>query len=241
MNANEVLYIDFPLKGHWNAPNTPGDKIPSHGSDALGQTYAIDLYRTDLNNTKKIQNENLLKLLTIGVKTNNIFCYNENIYSPLDGEVVTTYYKCKDPKRVNPIFEILKLICRSIFVTTIAMFVKIDQNFLSKFVGNYIIIKHDNNLYSLFAHLSQYSNKLKTGDKIKNGQVIGKIGHTGNSTAPHLHFQLMDSSDLLKAKGIQFKFKKYYKKQNNTWIEVLNDVPKSNEIISLVPLTNAST
>lgn len=46
---DDLLMIDFPLKGEWEAPHTPGDKIPSHGTDSLGQRYAYDFFRTDLN------------------------------------------------------------------------------------------------------------------------------------------------------------------------------------------------
>ena len=56
-------------------------------------------------------------------------------------------------------------------------------------MGNHVIIKHGNT-YALYAHLSYNSIKIKKGDKVKKGQIIGKVGDTGNSTAPHLHFEL---------------------------------------------------
>jgi murein DD-endopeptidase MepM/ murein hydrolase activator NlpD len=51
--------------------------------------------------------------------------------------------------------------------------------------GNFIILKHGE-LQSMYAHLSAAS--VKTGDTVKQGQEIGKIGNTGYTTGPHLHF-----------------------------------------------------
>jgi len=54
--------------------------------------------------------------------------------------------------------------------------------------GNYIIVKHDNGFYSYYLHLNQIL--VKSGDNVALGQVIGKMGTTGNSTGVHLHFGL---------------------------------------------------
>ena len=54
--------------------------------------------------------------------------------------------------------------------------------------GNYIVINHGNGTTSLYAHLS--SRKVSAGDSVTQGQVIGLVGSTGNSTGPHLHFEI---------------------------------------------------
>ncbi len=54
--------------------------------------------------------------------------------------------------------------------------------------GNYIIIKHDNGLETLYAHLSK--RRVKVGQLVKAGQMIGAVGSTGFSTGPHLHFEV---------------------------------------------------
>lgn len=56
--------------------------------------------------------------------------------------------------------------------------------------GNRIMIKHPNGYVTLYAHLLSNSNKVKTGDKVSKGQVIGLRGSTGRSTGPHLHFEI---------------------------------------------------
>lgn len=54
--------------------------------------------------------------------------------------------------------------------------------------GKTIIIRHSNGLKSLYGHLNSYSNRIKVGSWVKQGTFIGRVGSTGRSTGPHLHF-----------------------------------------------------
>jgi hypothetical protein len=56
--------------------------------------------------------------------------------------------------------------------------------------------------FSLYAHLKPNSLKVKAGQKVEQGAVIGAVGSSGNSTEPHLHFQVCNSSDPLMCAGI---------------------------------------
>lgn len=56
--------------------------------------------------------------------------------------------------------------------------------------GNYVIIEHSDGNYTLYAHMAQGSITVTAGDSVKQGQVIGKMGHSGNSTGTHLHFEV---------------------------------------------------
>jgi len=59
--------------------------------------------------------------------------------------------------------------------------------------GNAIVIKHEGKTYSQYAHLS--SLHVKPGEKVKTGQEIGLSGSTGNSSGPHLHFEIRSTPD----------------------------------------------
>jgi murein DD-endopeptidase MepM/ murein hydrolase activator NlpD len=59
--------------------------------------------------------------------------------------------------------------------------------------GNAIVIKHDDNTYSQYAHLSKVD--AKPGQQVKTGQEIGQSGSTGNSSGPHLHFEIRSTAD----------------------------------------------
>ncbi|MGB1077314.1 MAG: peptidoglycan DD-metalloendopeptidase family protein [Bdellovibrionales bacterium] len=57
--------------------------------------------------------------------------------------------------------------------------------------GNYIKIRHNNNLETAYAHLQGYAKGVKAGARVKQGQVIGYVGTTGRSTGPHLHYEVL--------------------------------------------------
>ena len=67
----------------------------------------------------------------------------------------------------------------------------IDKIYVSKSYGNYIRIKHNNKFSSAYAHMQKFADGLSKGSSVKRGQVIGAIGTTGQSTGPHLHYELL--------------------------------------------------
>jgi murein DD-endopeptidase MepM/ murein hydrolase activator NlpD len=56
--------------------------------------------------------------------------------------------------------------------------------------GNFVVIDHNIDYITLYAHLTEVL--VKEGDIVAQGQIIGTIGSTGNSTGPHLHFEIRD-------------------------------------------------
>ncbi|MFI8854742.1 M23 family metallopeptidase [Streptomyces sp. 891-h] len=77
--------------------------------------------------------------------------------------------------------------------------------------GNAIVIRHDNGAYSQYAHLSEVD--VKPGQQVKTGQTIAKSGNTGNSSGPHLHFEIrkgpnygtaVDPQAAMRAVGVTF-------------------------------------
>jgi hypothetical protein len=62
---------------------------------------------------------------------------------------------------------------------------------LDQLVGNDVLLDLGHGVFALYAHMKQGSATVKVGDRVKKGQVIGRLGNSGNTDAPHLHFQLM--------------------------------------------------
>lgn len=70
--------------------------------------------------------------------------------------------------------------------------------------GNYVILEIDEGVYAFYAHLKPGSVAVQPGDTVAKGEVIGRTGNSGNSTGPHLHFQVMDRPSALVASSVAY-------------------------------------
>ena len=76
--------------------------------------------------------------------------------------------------------------------------------------GNYISIDLGGSRFAFYEHLQQGSIRVKTGERVKRGQVIAKLGASGStSIGPHLHFHVADRNSLLGAEGLPFVFSRF--------------------------------
>ena len=57
--------------------------------------------------------------------------------------------------------------------------------------GNCIKIKHNSTYTTIYAHLSKFAINIRAGTKVRQGQIIGYVGSTGQSTGPHLHYEVL--------------------------------------------------
>jgi hypothetical protein len=89
---------------------------------------------------------------------------------------------------------------------------------LDTITGNSLVLDLGAGRFALYAHLQPGSLRVKPGDRVKAGQVLAKLGNSGNSDAPHLHFQLMDANSPLGAEGLPYALKAF------TQAGVLDDV-----------------
>ena len=72
--------------------------------------------------------------------------------------------------------------------------------------GNCVIIDHGNSEYSVMMHMQTGSVTVKVGDHVVKGQVIGKLGNSGDSTGPHLHYQLQSGPELSHDESLPVRF-----------------------------------
>jgi len=77
---------------------------------------------------------------------------------------------------------------------------------LEQLGGDYVVLKLRPGLYAFYAHISPDSIAVEVGQKVKAGQVLGLLGNSGNSTAPHLHFQLINGPGPLTSDGVPYEF-----------------------------------
>lgn len=102
--------------------------------------------------------------------------------------------------------------------------------------GNHVIVDIGNGKYALYAHMAPGSVVVREGDRMQRGQVLGKLGSSGNSDGPHLHFQIMDSASILNTNGLPFVFDQItYQGQLAGTLDSVNDPLFSGQ----VPTINA--
>jgi murein DD-endopeptidase MepM/ murein hydrolase activator NlpD len=63
--------------------------------------------------------------------------------------------------------------------------------------GNCVKIKHNSTYSTVYAHMSKFANGIKSGVRVKQGQIIGYVGSTGKSTGPHLHYEVIKNNKKL--------------------------------------------
>jgi Peptidase family M23 len=74
------------------------------------------------------------------------------------------------------------------------------------FAGNCVIVDHGNSEYSVMMHMQPGSVTVKVGDRVATGQVIGRLGNSGDATGPHVHYQLQSGPQLFRDEPLPFRF-----------------------------------
>jgi murein DD-endopeptidase MepM/ murein hydrolase activator NlpD len=102
--------------------------------------------------------------------------------------------------------------------------------------GNYVKIRHRSDLHTAYAHLSKI--KVKSGARVKQGEIIGYVGTTGRSTGPHLHYEVLVSNKHVNPRSVNLpighalagrdlkKFKDHVKEVNNQYAAIATGAVK---------------
>jgi len=70
--------------------------------------------------------------------------------------------------------------------------------------GNHVVLDLGNGFFAFYAHMQKGSVAVRPGDRVKRGQVLGKLGNSGNTSAPHLHFHIMNGPSVLGSDGLPY-------------------------------------
>jgi len=218
---DDPVVVGFPLRGEgWVAVTTPAARIPSHGVDLLGHRYAYDFVRVDDRPGAPVHPGARLRTAAIGCRADECYAWDAPVHAPFDAVVVAAGDGLPERRWIHPVREFARMTWNGLTFRP----PKIPQ-----ILGNHVILRAGD-LYAGFAHLRPGSVAVRTGDAVRAGEVIGVVGHTGNSTSPHLHFQLMDSDDLLRARGIACAFTAYdVRDADGSWRRVAGGIPAPHE------------
>ena len=109
---------------------------------------------------------------------------------------------------------------------------------LENVAGNHVLLDLGSGRRTLYAHLQPGSLRVKVGDRVRRGQVLGLVGNTGNSTEPHLHFHVAEGESPLAAEGIPYALEKFESRRSGTAKERekrTNELPLQNEVVDFTP------
>ncbi len=106
----------------------------------------------------------------------------------------------------------------------------IEKQYNRNALGNYVVIRHLDNVYSVYGHLMKSSVLVKKGNVIRCGQAIGLCGNSGRSNIPHLHFSLMNGSGS-EAVSIPSRFYKYLIMDEGKKLIQENGIPRGGDLI----------
>ena len=223
------VVLTLPFEGSWLAVNSPARRVPSHGTHFLGQTFAIDFVAADSRRRTATVRDWRTLLATEPVT--RFFAFGRAILSPIDGRVVAAHDGEPDhPARRAPLMVLRYLLTQGSRL----------RRGLAAVTGNHLILALDaNGPYVALAHLRSGSLLVRRGDPVAVGQPLAACGNSGNSTQPHVHVQVMDSADLLAARGLPMAFRNYlaWPKGANEPHHVIDGVPHQRERVEPLPDT----
>ncbi|MFE5892429.1 M23 family metallopeptidase [Streptomyces sp. NPDC056462] len=210
--ATEPLEVAPPVTGRWSALNSPADRTPSHGVHAHGQTYAIDI----LAEPEPGGRPGFHWLWPIARRPQDFPAFEAPILAVADATVVRAVDGQRDHLSRNSLAGLLYLMLIEGSVREMAG--------LRRILGNHLILDLGNGTYAAYAHLRRGSLTVREGDRVHAGQVIARCGNSGNSSEPHLHFQLMDGPDPDSARGVPFRWRGVGVPGNQEVFEVVRPV-----------------
>lgn len=166
LKSHKPIIVEFPLRGEWLSTNTPGTKIPSHGTNKLGTRYAYDFLQVDWKRKGlPAYRVSLPQYLLFGVPLNEYYCWGQEVYAPCDGIVVQAKDGYKERERTNLLADIS-------YAYKIAHYFNPKKNDIQSVAGNYIIMKCGDQVYAALVHLQTESIQVSVGQSVKKAKLL---------------------------------------------------------------------
>src|ERR1019366_6465886 len=181
VSTAKPVVIGAPLRGaDWIAANGPANDsahrrtvVPVAGKARIAQRFAIDWIQAGADGTSFTGAQN---------ENRSYHAYGAEVLAVADGVVTET--RDAIPENVPDPSE------RAVPIT------------LDTIGGNHVILDIGGGHYAIYLHLQPGSLRVKTGQRVRRGETLALVGNSGNSSQPHLHFQITDGSSVLGSEGL---------------------------------------
>lgn len=170
--------LHFPLRGTWWAIQA-ADWSDQHKQEAYSQPYAFDFVKLGAEG-RFFRNQ--------GLELEEHYSWNEPVYATAGGKVAQVVFDMPDllPGQMpDP---------------------RMFRGDPRRLLGNSLALSHANGEFSFYGHLQQASLQVREGDLIKRGTLLGRVGNSGHTPGPQLHFHVMEGPNLMIDQGLPVKF-----------------------------------
>ena len=193
-----AVLLSLPFTGRWLVQNSPARRIPSHGTDLFASAYAIDFVGVDDARATADRHDWRTVLAT---EPNERFVgFARPILAPVAGEVVVAHDG--EPDHV----------ARRSWTVLPYLWTQTQRARLgpTAVAGNHVgLALRDGRTFVFLVHLQRGSVRVRVGDAVREGDVLGACGNSGNSTQPHVHLQATDHLDIARAAGVPVEFRRF--------------------------------
>lgn len=195
MSEPDPIVLRYPFRGRWRARNSPARRVPSHGTHLFGTTYAIDFIAVD---EKGLSAPLTLRAVFATEEPESFTGFGAPILAPVSGRVVALHDGAPD-------HEARRSFALVPYMLTQAERARAGGEGLA---GNHVVIAvpGSRSVYVAVAHLRRGSVRVRLGQEVEAGDVVGECGNSGNSTQPHVHVQAVDSMHWETARGLPITF-----------------------------------
>lgn len=192
MPAATPADLEYPFTGPWLVQNSPANRIPSHGTRLFATSHAIDFTPLDRNGRSAPVT---LASLFRPEPPEQFVGFGRAVTAPASGIVLAAH----DGEPDHAAFRGFPSIR---YAASQARRVREGWPGLA---GNHVIIG-SGAVFIALCHLQRGSVRVRPGQPVECGEMVGRCGNSGNSTEPHLHVQAMDSADPARASGVPLSF-----------------------------------
>ncbi len=190
--------LRLPFHGRWAVQNSPARRVPSHGTELLGSSHAIDFVGVDERHRTAAVRD--WRTVVATEPPERFVAFGRPLLAPCAGTVLAIHDGEPDhPARRSPL---------TLLGYALGQAGRVRQG-IPAVAGNHVLLRGDDDAVVALVHLRRGSIRVAVGDEVAVGTPLAECGNSGNSTQPHVHVQATDSADLTVARALPLVFRDF--------------------------------